>query len=306
MKQFISIFIALLITLNLSAQKDSTKVNVLNKNIVTVVDGVHSTNVKIGDEKGIEVITDNFGDTTKIRIGKHLFSVVDENHGGHVQVTKVDNDQTKWKSNMNGHWAGLEFGFNMFQNTDYSMYGNPDFGEFMDLHQAKSLTVNFNFLEFVFSNKRNNFGLVTGMGLNSMNFRFDGPFTIVKQDGIIVPKDISFYDDLNKSKLNVAYLTIPLLLEVKTPLSLNSSHVYIAGGVIGALNIGSHTKIKHGNNKLKERGNFNLNEFKYELTGRIGFGDLCFFANYSMTPLFKDQKGPGLYPFTIGVSFPNM
>jgi hypothetical protein len=95
------------------------------------------------------------------------------------------------------------------------------------------------------------------------------------------------------------------MLEIKTPLRMGSSKLYIAGGVIGGLHIGSHTKIKYKNDKEKARGNFNLNPFKYELTGRIGFGDFCVFANYGMSPLFKDGKGPELYPLTVGISFPN-
>ncbi len=307
MKQILLLVFSILISVSLAAQNDSTKIKVLNKNIVTVVDGIHSTKVKVGNERGVEVITDEFGDTTKIRIGKHVFNVVENHDGSHLRVTKIDIKEKSWRSSMNAHWAGFELGFNMFHNPNYSLYGMPPaYGEFMDLHQAKSLTFNFNFLEFVFSNRQKNFGLVTGMGLNSMNFRFDQPVTIIKENGRIIPLDISSYESLNKSKLNVTYLTVPLLLELKTPLRFNSAHVYIAGGVIGGLNIGSHTKIKYKSNKVKERGNFYLNEFKYELTGRIGFGDFCFFANYSMVPLFKDQKGPELHPFTIGFSFPNM
>ena len=305
MKQFTFIFIALFLCQNLVAQEDSTKVKVLNKNIVTVVDGVHSTNVKIGNKKGIEVVTDDFGDTTKIRIGKHVFNVVEDYDGSHVEFSKVDTERTPWRRKMNGHWAGVELGVNMFRDADYSMYGNPGFGEFLDLHQAKSLSVNINFLEFVFSNERNNFGLVTGMGLSSMNFRFDEPITLIKENGIIFPEDISHLNNLKKTKLNVAYLTVPLMLQVKTPLRLNASHVNLLAGVIGSFNIGSHTKVKHDHDKFKERGNFNLNEFKYELTGRLAFGDFYFFANYSMTPLFKDHKGPELYPFTVGISFAN-
>ena len=108
----------------------------------------------------------------KLGIGKHVFNVVEDFDGSHVEFSKVDTERTPWRRKMNGHWAGVELGVNMFRDADYSMYGNPGFGEFMDLHQAKSLSVNINFLEFVFSNERNNFGLVTGMGLSSMNFRF--------------------------------------------------------------------------------------------------------------------------------------
>jgi hypothetical protein len=72
------------------------------------------------------------------------------------------------------------------------------------------------------------------------------------------------------------------------------------------LNIGSHTKIKYTGTKDKDRGNFNISPLKYALTGRIGLGDVCLFANYGMTPLFRDGKGPRLMPLVVGISFPNI
>ncbi|MDD4109262.1 MAG: outer membrane beta-barrel protein, partial [Prolixibacteraceae bacterium] len=113
-------------------------------------------------------------------------------------------------------------------------------------------------------------------------------------------------EGLKKSKLNISYITAPLLLEVKTPLRMGTSNLYISGGVIGGLNIGSHTKYKYKNDKEKARSNFNLNQFKYDLTGRIGIGDFCVFVNYGMTPLFKNNQGPELFPVTFGFSFPNI
>jgi hypothetical protein len=149
--------------------------------------------------------------------------------------------------------------------------------------------------------------VVTGLGLSSNDYTFDRPLTIAKEseNGKIIPVSLD-PEGLKKSKLNVWYLTAPMMLEIKTPLRMGNQRLYLAGGVIGGLNIGSHTKVKYKNDKDKSKGNFNLSPFKYELTGRIGFGDFCIFANYGMSPLFKDLKGPVLKPITIGFSFPNI
>lgn len=45
---------------------------------------------------------------------------------------------------------------------------------------------------------------------------------------------------------------------------------------------------------------------RFDLTARVNFGDLGLFVNYSLTPLFKDGKGPELYPMMVGISFPNI
>ena len=307
MKRFMIIILCSTFAANLFAQADTTKVEVMKKNVVTVVDGNHGTHVKVGNDKGVEVITDDWGDTTHVRIGRRTFKVIDGHGGTYLKVDKEER-QKNWTGSFNGHWAGLEVGMNMFHQTDYSMYNSSlGYGEFFDLIPGKSLTWNLNFAEWAFKNEANNFALVTGLGFSFSDYTFDRTITIEKEngDGRIVPVDLN-PEGLKKSKLNVTYLTAPLILEVKTPLRMGGSRLYISGGVIGGLNIGSHTKYKYQKDKEKFRSNYHLNPFKYELTGRLGFGDFCLFANYSLSPLFKDGKGPELYPLMIGISFPNI
>ena len=311
MKQLFTLVLCSLLAMNSFAQPDSTKVKMLKKNVVTVVEDGRKTQVKVGEVKGVEVITDDWGDTTRIRIGRRTFDVVDDWNGTHVNVSKEPR-QKRWGGSFNPHWAGLEVGMNMFHSTDYSVYNGSEYAlysnnEFFDLIPGKSLTWNLNFAEWAFKNEANNFGLVTGLGFSFSDFTFDRAITIEKDNGsgMIVPVPLD-PNGLKKSKLTMTYLTAPLMLEVKTPLRMGGSKLYLAGGVIGGLNIGSHTKYKYKNDKEKNKGNFYLNTFKYDLTGRIGFGDFCVFVNYSMTPLFEDGRGPELYPIMFGISFPNI
>ncbi len=298
-----------LLGLNLLAQNDTTGVKVIRKNVVTVIEDGGSTHVKVGNDNGVEVITDDWGDTTHVRVGRRTFKVIEGGNGTYVQFDKEDR-RKQWTGSFNPHWAGLEFGMNMYHKSDYSLYNtiNPSVpADFMELHYGKSITVNLNFAEWAFKNEANNFGLVTGLGFSFMDFTFDRDITVEKResDGLLVPVSLE-PEDLKKTKLNVTYLTAPLMLELKTPLRMGSSRLYLAAGVIGGLNIGAHTKYKYKNDKEKSRSNFNLNQFKYDLTGRIGFGDFCVFVNYGMTPLFKEGLGPELYPVTFGFSFPNI
>lgn len=295
--------------LNLAAQTDTTKVGTKNKNVVTVIENGEKVHVKVGNEKGVEVITDDWGDTTHVRIGRRTFKVIEGGNGTYVKIDKEER-QRSWTGSFNPHWAGLEFGMNFYHQTDYSIYNRINTVvplDFMELNNAKSITVNLNFAEWAFKNEANNFGLVTGLGFSFMDFTFDQPLTIEKTsgDGIIMPVELD-PDGLKKSKLNISYLTAPVMLELKTPLRMGSSRLYLAGGVIGGLNIGSHTKFKYKNDKDKNKSNFYLNTLKYDLTGRIGFGDFCVFVNYGMTPLFKTDRGPELHPVTFGFSFPNI
>jgi len=284
------------------AQDDTTKVKVLDKNVVSVVEDGNGTRVKVGEKSGVEVITDDWGDTTKVRIGSRTFKVIDDWDGTHIRVER-DWDRKKWTGHFNAHWAGIEWGVNIFQDVDYSMYGGY---EFMELHHGKSITFNLNLMEWAFRNDANNFALVTGAGFSFMDFAFDNPISIEVIDGRIEPFDLPDPGGVKKTKLNVSYLTVPLMLELKTPFRLNHTRVYLAGGVIGGLHLGSHTKYKYKRDKYKDKSNFKVNQLKYDITGRLGIGDFCIFANYSMTPLFRNNKGPELHPLTIGVSFPNI
>ncbi|HSH19564.1 MAG TPA: hypothetical protein VLA03_03885 [Draconibacterium sp.] len=260
-------------------------------------------------------MTDDWGDTTHIRVGRRTFKVIEGNNGTYVKYEKEDKSR-KWSRSFNAHWAGLEVGMNMFENSDYSIYNDMDIPEefkgvdVFDLRSGKSLSWNLNFFEFAFKNEKKTFGLVTGMGVSFNDYAFDLPVTMEKENGVgnTIPSNIKVEDkSVKKSKLHVNYLTVPLLLEVKTPLRMGSSRLSLSAGAIGSLYIGSHTKYKYYDKaKVKIKGNYNINQWKYDLTGRIHFGDFTVFANYSMTSLFKNNMGPEIHPLMIGISFPNI
>lgn len=311
MKQLMILILCTALAFNTWAQDDSTKVTVGKKNVVTVVDGDDRVEVSVGN--GVEVITDDWGDTTHIRIGRRTFKVIDGDNGTYVRVEK-DIERPKWSGRFNPHWAGLEMGVNVMTGSDYSVYNGQydQFGDFMDLNVGKSMSWNLNIMEFAFKNERKNFGVVTGLGFSFNDYAFNDPITLEKTGNPAITVPVMLLNDtdgrgIKKSKLHVNYITAPLMLEVKTPLRMGSSRLYLAGGVIGSLYLGSHTKFKYyKGDKEKSKSGFNINQWKYELTGRIGFGDFCIFANYSMTSLFKSDRGPEVYPLLIGVSFPNI
>ena len=210
----------------------------------------------------------------------------------------------KDKSNkFNGHWEGLEFGFNSFDKPDYSMYNAAD-KDFMSLNQGKSLEVNLNFYELNIGLSKNYVGLVSGMGLSFNNYRFENPYTLQKGQFMTEPVRLN-PENLAKTKLAITYLNVPILLEFQIPVNQNEGRLFINAGLVGGVKIGSHTKVKYGDKKNKDRDGFNLNSFNYAATARIGYKDICLFANYSLTPLFQAGKGPELTPFTIGISFLN-
>ena len=283
-----------------SYTQDSTRV----MRLVDVKEGRDKTEVGLLNNR--IYIEDNYdGDTTFIRVGKRKVEIVEKDGNTNISVHRdnywEDHKDKKKIRKFNGHWAAFELGVNGLRNADYSMYEEKDF---MDLDQPKSLEVNINFLEYNIPLKEYRVGLVTGMGWTMNNYKFDNPVTIEKVDGMIVPVDID-PNGFNKSKLTVSYLTVPLLFEYQIPVNGRSNQLFVSGGIIGGINLGSHTKVKNDHSKNKDHGSFNINPFKYALTARVGLKDINLYANYSLSPLFKDDKGPELFPFTIGISLIN-
>lgn len=239
-------------------------------------------------------------DTAIIRIGKKEIQVIDHECGTEYNWHKGKHKKNR-AGKFNGHWEGIELGFNGFDETDYSQY---DGIEFMSLDQGKSMEFNVNFYELNVGLIKSYVGLVSGMGLSFNSYRFENPYTLLRgaerTEAVLLETE-----NLSKTKLAISYLEVPLLFEFQIPVNQREGRVYVNAGVIGGVKIGSHTKVKYGDNKDKDRSGFNMNAFKYAATARVGYKDVGFFATYSLTPLFETGMGPELTPFTIGISFLN-
>ncbi|RKE03122.1 outer membrane beta-barrel protein [Marinifilum flexuosum] len=288
--------------------QDTMKVEFMNRDVVKAVETEGGAKIKVG--KIGKFAYQEGRDTTKIRIGGKQINIIDGWHGTRIKIEKVhpwDPDQDKFfmekEPEFRGHWAGFEMGINGFANEDYIGYSY----DFMELDMAKSIAVNLNFLQYDISlqKERNTIGLVTGLGLEWNNYRFDNDITLQKVNGVIQPLDLSVSHpdwDIKKTKLTTLYLTIPLLMEFQIPVKYKKRRIHMSAGVVGGLRLGSHTKIKHGGDKDKDHDDFKLKTLRYAAHARIGYRSLNFFATYGLTELFESGKGPDLTPFTVGIT----
>ena len=269
---------------------------------------VDTITVKIGKKEIVKVIEGN--DTVIINVGKKGLKIIESDDGTSVDFINLDDfDETekkdrKYRKNFNGHWQGLEIGMNNYLTSDYSLT-LPAESQFMELNTGKSWCVNLNLLQYDIGFRTDKVGLVTGLGLEFNNYRFDGDNSIIKdpvtREIVSLEYDAATY--IEKSKLATTYLSVPLLLEFQIPVS-GYKRIHISGGVIGGLKIGSHTKViyKEDGSKQKDKINddFNLSPLRYGITARIGYRALKLFATYNLTPMFETGQGPELYPVSIG------
>ena len=207
-----------------------------------------------------------------------------------------------WRDKFSGHWAGIHFGFNGFSNQNYIGY-QTDFMK-NDFFSSNSTFVNPIQQSISFQSNKNTFGLTTGLGLQFQSYRLDKNTTIQINDaGKILPNTINF-DDNQKSKLSIFYITLPLLAEIQIPVKNYENRYYFSAGIYTGLRVNSYTKIKYREDgkkeKLKTPGDYSLNKFKYGIMLRTGYRWVNFFGTYDLLPLFEKEKGPEITPFTIG------
>lgn len=209
-----------------------------------------------------------------------------------------------WDDNFSGHWAGIDLGLNTFFNADYTGYSDPFLKN--ELINSNSLYINPIQQSIGLQKNRNTIGLVTGLGIHFRSYRLDQNTTIAKNpSGRVIPKTLIFEDN-QKSKFSLVYVTLPLLAEFQIPLDHYKNRIFISGGILGSYRISSHTKIKYRlegkREKLKIPGDFSLNDFRYSLMFRGGYRGFQLFTDIDLRPMFKKDLGPALNSFTFGIT----
>jgi len=282
---------------------DDVNVKVMDKEIFKVTESGDSTYVRIGEKGMLQVIDQP--DSTTIRVGDKEIRIVEKNDDTAIRIQDIDDDDDNFVTKrFRGHWAGFEWGINNFLDNANTLSRESD-AWFMDLNTGRSWAININFAQYSLGFGTSHVGLLTGLGLEFSNYFFDNDNTIHELNDFIIADSLD--GNVSKSKLTTTYLRVPLILEVQFPNTIRAKRVFLSAGIVAGLKLGSHTKVVYkddgGKNKDKNRDDFNINPFRYGLTARLGFGNVSLFGDYYFTPLFVDEKGPELHPFSVGLSF---
>ncbi|MEN8225242.1 MAG: head GIN domain-containing protein, partial [Bacteroidota bacterium] len=283
---------------------------------VHTTDTGDTTSVRVAGIK-VEVIDD---DSTMVTVGNRSL-IVDEE--GNVSWSKV-----KYRK-FNGHWAGIELGVNGYLTKDFDMNFSPA-DDFMDLRMEKSMQFNLNLYEQnVALSKNHEWGMYTGIGISWNNYRFRNPTTLNSDSAYLIgyiDKGIS----VRKSKLAIAYLQIPLVLEWQNHASKKINSFHVGVGVIMGVRMWSWQKKYYDElnkeytltqydpaagqyvdrwnttspdeNKIHEYDDYHMQPFKADATFRIGWGYVNLFATYNLIPMFRKAKGPELHQFAAGIT----
>jgi len=204
------------------------------------------------------------------------------------------------KNKFKGHWASLDFIFTNYADKSLS-YTLPANYDYFDLNFSKSTGVQLNFFQqSIPFNKSRTFGMVTGLGLQCVNYTFSQkPIITDSKLGLITIIDST--KTVSKSKVTANYLQLPILFEYQ---SKNKPYFHINVGAVGGVLVSSHAKIKYSNPEKNEKENSinSLNPFKYGLVCRFGIKNLSFTFQYNFSPVFKENKGPEVLPLEFGIT----
>ncbi|HRH37193.1 MAG TPA: hypothetical protein PK760_02535 [Flavobacteriales bacterium] len=291
------------------------------------VNRTEGLNVKMTDgdtvvQKGHFTIDTKYKRITVTTEPKHWAST-------HDSIEVVLHDRKVTRRNMYAYWAGIDLGVNTLLGEDGTT-DLPKNAEFIQPNNAKSRFVSINFMEEKIEFGSHHVGLLTGLGLEFVNYRLSSNTLLQYNRDSIYGVPVSD-PDLTKNKLRQMGLRMPLMLEFNTksaPLPTEAdvlamrndttgtiekkfkhsrkNNFHIAAGVVGSWYFDTMYKQKYeldGHAKKdRDKGDYLLLPYRAAAAVRVGYGGLNLFAEYSLTSLFQDGKGPQVTPFTVGLT----
>lgn len=247
-------------------------------------------------------------DTTEIQLGKRVIVIVPDSATGSDKVTisrgnSAPKDAKENKSESDAVHVGalkLDLGFNMpLYDGSVNMPSNLSAFETKPLNSSN---VGLHVLPTTFSLAKHYVNLGTAITFDFNDFAFANNVVIVpRADTVAMAFDsVVTYD---KSKLKTVHAQIPLMLNFQTSPHNKKKNFQISVGGYAGLLIGSKSKTKSDEyGKQKVRDDFNLEKFRYGVIGRIGYRNFELYASYSLTSMFREDRGPALHPLTMGIS----
>jgi len=153
-----------------------------------------------------------------------------------------------------------------------------------------------------------------GVGIGSSNIFFNRMLVDLKNTGAVLPfRRADSTDHFNKYKLTTVYAEAPIELRYSSnPNSPSSSFKFALGAKIGTM-LKAFTKGKNFQNKneqtiygnkyiVKESEKKFFNSTKLAVTARAGYGIVSVHAGYFVTTLLKENAGPEIRPWSLGIT----
>lgn len=234
-------------------------------------------------------------DSTTINFKNKKFIIIDKDLNVDTHRNHDDDDFH--------NWAGFGIGVNGW--TSNGNFSLPKSQRYMELDYGKSLNFQLNPFEKDIHICRNYINLVVGLGFEWSQYQFSNKTTLTPDSSYTY----GFIDSSNtynykKNRFKTTFVNVPVLLEFNTNKNPDKAF-HVAFGVIGGYRLGSRTRQVLEDDgldlKLIRKDSYNMNPFRVNAHASVGYRNFTLYADYALTPLFENGKGPELYPFTFGV-----
>jgi opacity protein-like surface antigen len=196
----------------------------------------------------------------------------------------------------------IDFGFNLLSNAPTDMAINSWGSRAVNMYYQYSKMIG-----------ESHIGVSPGLGIGVSKYSFQRDVTLIEGDDGITTTPLSNILGLNqprRSQFDAVYLDIPLdIWYYANRYDKRGFKVGIGGK--GGFRIDSKTKYvysENGENKTtKQKENWGLNQFRYGVHLKVGFGVFHLYGSYMFSPLFDNSKlDPSLQrnpnTWTVGVS----
>jgi hypothetical protein len=111
--------------------------------------------------------------------------------------------------------------------------------------------------------------------------------------------------NVENAKFSFGYLDVPMEMHITTQSDLRAAIGFKVGLLINSLSKykgNDFASVSGDQIKVKRKNLSNTNQLRYGPTLRLGYKWIDLFAYYSLTPVFEENKGPEMYPVSIGIS----
>ncbi len=159
-----------------------------------------------------------------------------------------------------------------------------------------------------------NFSLGIGLGVGTSNIFFSNTYINLKAiTQTLQFTNVTNTDHFDKFKLVTGYAEVPIELRYSgNPVQPDKGFKFILG-VKGGLLLSAHTKGKkyvdedgkpvYDKNYIqKESDKHFINNTRFALTSRVGYGHFSVDASYQVTSFLKTGAGPTIHPVSIGLT----
>jgi hypothetical protein len=152
-----------------------------------------------------------------------------------------------------------------------------------------------------------------GIGVEFNNYRFKSNISF-KEAGTVNPYSTSqninhafvFRDSVqfSKNKLAADYVTVPFMINFRTNPNYSDKGLSFSAGVsMGYLYNSRNKQISGERGKLKNRGDYDLEKWKFSYIGELRLGSVRLYGSYAPKSIF--ENGLNLMPYNIGIRLSN-